>query len=137
MRFRSLGALGASVGLAVLLVTSAFGLAGGAAAKDRTTAQKSHASATTYIVQLADDPAVAYTGSVAGYEATKPAKGKKINPNSSSVQQYASYLDGKHAEAASGRRRREVLRLPLHLQRLRREDDRGAGRQARPARRAW
>ena len=101
MRFRSLGALGASVGLAALLVTSAFGLAGGASAKDRTTTQKSHVSATTYIVQLADDPAVAYSGGVAGYAGTKPAKGKKLNPNSASVQRYAAYLDGKHAEAAA------------------------------------
>jgi hypothetical protein len=101
MRFRSLGALGASAGLAALLVTSAFGLAGGQSAKDRTTTQKSHASAATYIVQLADDPAVAYEGGVAGLKATAPAKGEKINPNSNEVKKYIAYLNGKHADAAA------------------------------------
>jgi hypothetical protein len=101
MRFRSLGALGASAGVAALLVTSAFGLTGGQSAKDRTTVQKSHASAATYIVQLADDPAVAYEGGVAGLKATAPAKGQKINPNSNDVKKYVAYLNGKHADAAA------------------------------------
>ncbi|HXH33531.1 MAG TPA: S8 family serine peptidase [Plantibacter sp.] len=101
MRFRSLGALGASVGLAALLVTSAFGLAGGQSAKDRTTTQKSHVSATTYIVQMSDDPVVAYEGGTAGLDATAPAEGDKVNPNSQKVQKYVAHLNGKHADAAA------------------------------------
>jgi subtilisin family serine protease len=101
MRFRSLGALCASAGLAALLVTSAFGLAGGQSASDRTTTQKSHVSAATYIVQLADDPAVAYQGGVAGLNATAPAKGQKLDPNSNEVKKYVAYLNGKHADAAA------------------------------------
>ncbi len=101
MRFRSLGALCASVGLAALLVTSAFGLAGGKSAKDRTTTQKSHVSAATYIVQLADDPAAAYEGNIAGYKATAPAKGTKFNSASNDVKKYVAYLNGKHADAAA------------------------------------
>ncbi|MDQ3067418.1 MAG: S8 family peptidase, partial [Actinomycetota bacterium] len=101
MRFRSLGALGASVGLAALLVTSAFGLAGGQSAKDRTTTQKSHVSAATYIVQLADDPAAAYEGGVAGLKATAPAKGQKLDPNSNDVKKYIAHLNGRHADAAA------------------------------------
>src|SRR5688500_4890104 len=101
MRFRSLGAVSASVVIAALVVTSAFGLAGGQAAKDRTTNQKSHASASTYIVQLADDPAVAYQGGVAGLNATAPAKGQKLDPNSNEVKKYLAYLNGKHADAAA------------------------------------
>ena len=101
MRFRSLGAFCASAGLAALLVTSAFGLAGGQSAKDRTTTQKSHVSAATYIVQLADDPAVAYQGGVAGLNATAPAKGQKLDPNSNEVKKYVAYLNGKHADAAA------------------------------------
>ena len=31
-----------------------------------------------YIVQMLDNPAVAYRGGIPGYQATKPAKGKKI-----------------------------------------------------------
>ncbi len=70
------------------------------AAKDRTTAQKSHVSAATYIVQLADEPVVAYEGGIAGYKATKPAKGKQDRPEQPQRRQkYAAYLDGKHAEA--------------------------------------
>jgi Subtilase family/Fibronectin type-III domain/PA domain/Peptidase inhibitor I9 len=101
MRFRSLGALGASVGLAALFVTSALGLAGGASGKDRTTKQTSQVSAATYIVQLSDDPAVAYEGGVAGFEATAPAKGNKLDPNSNDVKKYVAYLNGKHADAAA------------------------------------
>lgn len=101
MRFRSLGALVASVGIAALVVTSAFGLAGGQTKKDRTTTQKSHASSSTYIVQLADDPVAAYEGGIAGLEATAPAKGEKINPNSNKVKKYVAHLNGKHADAAA------------------------------------
>ena len=101
MRFRSLGALSASAGLAVLLATSAFGLTGGQSAKDRTSGQKSHVSASTYIVQLADDPVVAYEGGVAGLAATAPAKNQKVNPNSNDVKKYVAYLNGKHASAAA------------------------------------
>ena len=101
MRFRSLGALGASAGFAALLVTSAFGLAGGQSAKDRTTTQKSHVSAASYIVQLSDDPAAAYEGGVAGYAATAPAKGKKFDSTSNDVKKYAAYLNGKHADVAA------------------------------------
>ena len=101
MRFRSLGALCASVGLAALFVTSAFGLAGGQSAKDRTTTQKPHVSAASYIVQLSDDPAAAYEGGIAGYAATAPAKGKKLDSTSNDVKKYVAYLNGKHADAAA------------------------------------
>jgi subtilisin family serine protease len=49
-----------------------------------------------YIVRLADEPVVAYTGDIAGYTATKPAKGKKIDPNDAKVVRYVGYLDAKH-----------------------------------------
>ena len=49
-----------------------------------------------YIVQMKADPAIAYTGDIAGYKATKPAKGNKLNPKSSSVKKYVSFLDSKH-----------------------------------------
>lgn len=53
-------------------------------------------STAAYIVQMLDQPAVVYEGGVAGYPATKPAKGKKINPNDAHVQKYVGYLTGKH-----------------------------------------
>ncbi|WP_298830562.1 S8 family serine peptidase [uncultured Piscinibacter sp.] len=54
-----------------------------------------------YIVQMADAPAVAYTGGIAGYAATKPAKGQKIDPNGSAVVQYKAFLAGKQDAALS------------------------------------
>ena len=46
----------------------------------------------TYIVQMVQSPAVAYTGGVNGLKATKPAKGQKINPASPDVAKYVDYL---------------------------------------------
>ena len=54
-----------------------------------------------YIVQMADAPAVAYDGKIKGYQATKPGKGQKINPNSAQVKKYVSYLTSTHDKALS------------------------------------
>ncbi len=45
-----------------------------------------------YIVQMAGDPILAYDGNIRGYQATKPGKGNKINPNSAHVKKYAARL---------------------------------------------
>jgi subtilisin family serine protease len=61
------------------------------------TAVSAPADATqTYIVQMVQSPAVAYTGGVAGLKATKPAKGQKINPASQDVVKYVDYLKAAH-----------------------------------------
>lgn len=52
-----------------------------------------------YIVQMKDLPVVAYAGGVKGLKATKPNKGKKINPNSPAVVKYADYLSAQHSNA--------------------------------------
>jgi subtilisin family serine protease len=52
-----------------------------------------------YIVQMVDQPVVAYTGGVKGLTATAPKQGQKIDPNSAAVTAYAGYLNGKHAAA--------------------------------------
>ncbi|MFQ3237105.1 MAG: subtilisin family serine protease, partial [Paraglaciecola sp.] len=49
-----------------------------------------------YIVRLAENPIVAYDGSVQGLKATKPVKNKKINPNNKNVIAYGNYLTDKH-----------------------------------------
>ncbi len=49
-----------------------------------------------YIVQMKEDPAVAYEGGIGRYKATKPQQGKKINPNSRAVRAYVAYLDSRH-----------------------------------------
>ena len=54
-----------------------------------------------YIVMMRDDPAVAYEGDISGYKATKPAKGKKINPNSAHVRKYVNRLKSTHDSALS------------------------------------
>jgi subtilisin family serine protease len=87
MRFRSLGALGAfAVFAALMLSVSASGA-------DTSTATQ------TYIVQMIENPVVAYEGGVAGLKATKPSKGNKIDPNSPAVQEYIGYLKGAHEKA--------------------------------------
>ena len=52
-----------------------------------------------YIVQMRDDPVVAYKGGIKGLKATKPKKGKKIDPNSSAVVKYVDYLNASHTRA--------------------------------------
>lgn len=54
-----------------------------------------------YIVQMRDDPAVAYKGGIGHLKATKPAKGQKINPNSADVRKYVEYLESTHDKALS------------------------------------
>ncbi len=55
-----------------------------------------------YIVQMADEPAVAYTGGIAGLRATKPGRNQKIDPNSPDVINYAAYLTARHTNALNG-----------------------------------
>lgn len=54
-----------------------------------------------YIVQMINDPVVAYNGGISGLKPTKPAKGTKINQYSPDVVKYVGYLDSKHNEALS------------------------------------
>ncbi len=54
-----------------------------------------------YIIQMIDDPVVAYDGGIKGLKKTKPRKGKKINPNSPQVIDYVGYLNAKHDQALS------------------------------------
>jgi len=48
-----------------------------------------------YIVQLREDPVVAYKGETRGFLATKPGKGQKLDAKSLSVRRYAAYLEKK------------------------------------------
>ncbi len=53
-----------------------------------------------YIVQLAAEPVASYTGNVAGYAATQPAPGSRLNMRSSAAAAYAQYLDQQHLSVA-------------------------------------
>ncbi len=61
-----------------------------------------------YIVRMADEPVSAYKGGIAGYNATKPSKGQKIDPNGPSVVSYMAYLaarqDAALANVGAGRK---------------------------------
>src|SRR6267378_941069 len=52
-----------------------------------------------YIVQMAEQPVVSYTGDIAGQPATKANRGQKIDPLSAGVVRYAGYLDSRHDQA--------------------------------------
>lgn len=56
----------------------------------------------SYVVLMVDDPAVAYEGGIPGYQATKPGKGQKINPNSAHVRKYVGLLEEKQNRALRG-----------------------------------
>jgi subtilisin family serine protease len=56
----------------------------------------------SYIVVMANDPVIAYEGDVPGYQATRPGRGQKINPNSAHVRRYAGLLVDKQDQALSG-----------------------------------
>jgi subtilisin family serine protease len=53
----------------------------------------------SYIVVMAQDPALAYEGGEAGIPATKPAEGEKIDADSAAVRQYQEHLERKHDES--------------------------------------
>ncbi len=81
-----------------LAMAAALTLAGGLAGTAPATAAsgkleaasvgKSKHSNSVYIVRMADDPVVAYDGKIKGYPATKPKKGKKIDPDNPNVGKY-------------------------------------------------
>lgn len=56
-------------------------------------------SSDLYIVQMSEMPAIAYEGGMKGYKATRPGKGKKLNPNSAHVKKYVGMLDAGHDDA--------------------------------------
>jgi subtilisin family serine protease len=55
-----------------------------------------------YVVIMGDDPVVAYEGDIAGLPATKPDRGKKVNPNSAAVKNYQKHLDKQRNSARAG-----------------------------------
>lgn len=85
---RRLGRLTAIAGAALV----ALGMTTAAAAEDKS-------SSTVYIVRMSDAPVVAYDGGKPGYQATRPAPGQKVDPNSAKVVRYAEYLDSRHSSA--------------------------------------
>jgi hypothetical protein len=52
--------------------------------------------ASTYIVRLEGEPVAQYRGGNPRFRATKPDRGKKLDPNDAAVRSYAAYLDSTH-----------------------------------------
>jgi len=77
--------------LAAIGVVAVMPAAGGIAA----------GSTDTYIVQMIQRPVAGYEGGIAGYAATKPGKGHKLDAGSADAQKYAGFLTGKHDKALS------------------------------------
>lgn len=48
-----------------------------------------------YIVQMTDEPLAVYAGEVAGYAATKPAAGQKLDAHNAESKAYAAHLESK------------------------------------------
>jgi subtilisin family serine protease len=82
-----------------LMVTTATMADGATAGAPRAAGAGTRTATTAYIVQLAEPPAVAYDGGLQGLPATAPAPGQRINPNSSAVRQYRSFLQRRHDDA--------------------------------------
>jgi hypothetical protein len=53
----------------------------------------------TYVVRMAHQPAASYDGSLTGYAATAPEKGKRYNGRSARVQKYSGMLTREHDKA--------------------------------------
>jgi len=104
-----------------LLLSTVIGLTGLATAQADFTAtrlegvslsnpamEQSASSSDIYVVQMKGDPVIAYEGDIRGYKATKPGKGKKINPNSAHVKKYAAHLESQQAEVIKSVRGEKV-----------------------------
>jgi len=62
-------------------------------------APSAQGNAKSYIVVMANDPVIAYDGSIAGYAATKPGNNEKVNPNSAHVRKYEKFLEKNHKDS--------------------------------------
>jgi subtilisin family serine protease len=87
------------VAFAGTLISTAAAMALFAAKPGPTPGANANPKNGVYIVQMLAAPAVAYTGDVAGYNATKPRQGQKIDPLASDTVRYIGYLKGRHDEA--------------------------------------
>ncbi|MBX7214582.1 MAG: S8 family serine peptidase [Thermoflexales bacterium] len=84
---------------AAVLTTVAAGRANAAPALPKAGGELTDSPNGIYLVEMADSPAIAYSGGVAGYKATAPGQGKKIDPLATDVLRYNAFLDSKHDAA--------------------------------------
>jgi len=82
--------------LTVLPILLTFGISANASKVSVSTEALPESANGIYIIQMIDDPVVAYEGGIKGLKATKPNQGKKIDPNSPAVINYVDYLNAAH-----------------------------------------
>src|SRR4030095_7517377 len=87
------------IGTAGTLIFAAAAMAVFAASPNLPSAATNGPINGVYIVQMKAAPAVAYTGDISGYNATKPQQGQKIDPLAANTLSYVGYLKGKQDEA--------------------------------------
>jgi subtilisin family serine protease len=90
---------GAAAVLAVVATSAATVAAGQSASAAPAPASGQPYSSGRYIVTFVDDPAASYSGYVRGFPATRPAAGRKLNPNASSVGAWRGHLTSLHDAA--------------------------------------
>jgi minor extracellular serine protease Vpr len=86
----------------VALVAGAMPISAGGtpAARDGKASTKVY-DKTSAIVVFKSQPLATYDGHLKGYERTKPAPGKKLNPNSAASKKYVGYLKTQHSAYAT------------------------------------
>jgi len=84
-----------TVAAATLATLVLAGVAPAATAAPASTA----AAKSIYIVQMSQLPLASYNGSIAGFPATRPAAGNKLQANSANAKKYRAYLQAQHARA--------------------------------------
>src|SRR5829696_9765438 len=99
MKRAILGCVALAAALIAMFIT---GAAGAQREADAKTTGAAKSASNVFVVLLDEAPVAAYQGGVAGYPATKPAAGKKLNKNDPNVQKYAGYLTSRHATFANG-----------------------------------
>ncbi len=87
-----------SISLAVLTLMGGYAHAGTADVRPAPVVGEARQ---TYIVQLADEPAASYSGTLSGYTATRPAAGTRFNAGSANVRAYHAYLDTQQRSVTS------------------------------------
>ncbi|MCG3171265.1 MAG: hypothetical protein CALGDGBN_02865 [Pseudomonadales bacterium] len=89
----------ASLTLAALLCASAADVSAGG--RNGEAATKGHAANKLYIVQMREQPVVAYEGDIGTLTATAPKAGQKIDPLASEVVAYVKHLGKRHNQVLS------------------------------------
>jgi subtilisin family serine protease len=93
----------ASVALLAASVMAVFlaGTAGARQGSDAKAPRSAKGVSNVYIVLLDEAPVAAYRGGIAGYPATMPAAGRKLDKKNANVQKYVGYLRSRHAAVAN------------------------------------